>query len=53
MSIRILASPMDGFWQAFSREPAPGPPYGDRFSVELAPDQFLTLPIRPLPWSMR
>ena len=49
MSIRILASPMDGFWQAFSREPAPGPPYGDRFSVELAPDQFLTLPIRPLP----
>jgi hypothetical protein len=49
MSIRILVSPMDGFWQAFSREPAPGPPYGDRFSVELAPDQFLTLPIRPLP----
>jgi adenine/guanine phosphoribosyltransferase-like PRPP-binding protein len=40
---------MDGFWQSFSPAPAPGPPYGDRFSVELAPRQFLTLPIRPLP----
>jgi adenine/guanine phosphoribosyltransferase-like PRPP-binding protein len=40
---------MDGFWQAFSPTPAPGPPYGDRFSIELGPGQFLTLPIRPLP----
>jgi adenine/guanine phosphoribosyltransferase-like PRPP-binding protein len=40
---------MEGFWQAFSPEPAPGPPYADRISVALAPGQFLTLPIRPLP----
>jgi adenine/guanine phosphoribosyltransferase-like PRPP-binding protein len=40
---------MDGFWQSFNPAPAPGPPYGDRFSVELGPTQFLTLPIRPLP----
>jgi adenine/guanine phosphoribosyltransferase-like PRPP-binding protein len=40
---------MEGFWQEFCHVPAPGPPYGDRFSVELAPGQFLTLPIRPLP----
>ena len=40
---------MEGFWQAFAPEPVPGPPYEDRISVELAPRQFLTLPIRPLP----
>jgi adenine/guanine phosphoribosyltransferase-like PRPP-binding protein len=40
---------MEGFWQAFSSEPLPGPPYRDRTSVELAPGQFLVLPIRPLP----
>jgi adenine/guanine phosphoribosyltransferase-like PRPP-binding protein len=40
---------MEGFWQEFSPAAAPGPPYGDRYSVELAPRQFLTLPIRPLP----
>jgi adenine/guanine phosphoribosyltransferase-like PRPP-binding protein len=40
---------MEGFWQAFVPEPVPGPPYEDRISVELAPRQFLTLPIRPLP----
>ncbi len=40
---------MEGFWQAFTPVAAAGPPYGDHFSVELAPGQFLTLPIRPLP----
>ncbi len=40
---------MEGFWQAFDPVPVPGPPFGERFSVELAPGQFLTLPIRPLP----
>jgi adenine/guanine phosphoribosyltransferase-like PRPP-binding protein len=40
---------MEGFWQALTPDPAPGPPYGDRFSVELAPGQHLILPIRPLP----
>ena len=40
---------MEGFWQAFSPASVPGPPYGDRFSVELGPSQYLTLPIRPLP----
>jgi adenine/guanine phosphoribosyltransferase-like PRPP-binding protein len=40
---------MEGFWQELSPEPVPGPPYGNRFSVELAPRQFLVLPIRPLP----
>jgi adenine/guanine phosphoribosyltransferase-like PRPP-binding protein len=40
---------MEGFWQALTPHPAPGPPYGDRFSVELAPGQHLILPIRPLP----
>jgi adenine/guanine phosphoribosyltransferase-like PRPP-binding protein len=40
---------MEGFWQSFSPAPVPGPPYGDRFGVELALGRFLTLPIRPLP----
>jgi adenine/guanine phosphoribosyltransferase-like PRPP-binding protein len=40
---------MEGYWQAFSADPLPGPPYDDRISIELAPRQFLTLPIRPLP----
>jgi adenine/guanine phosphoribosyltransferase-like PRPP-binding protein len=40
---------VEGFWQAFDPAPAAGPPYGERFSVELAPGQCLALPIRPLP----
>jgi adenine/guanine phosphoribosyltransferase-like PRPP-binding protein len=40
---------MEGYWQTFSAAPLPGPPYDDRISVKLAPRQFLTLPIRPLP----
>jgi adenine/guanine phosphoribosyltransferase-like PRPP-binding protein len=40
---------MDGFWQSFSREHLPGPPYADRYAAEISPGQFLVLPIRPLP----
>lgn len=40
---------MEGFWQEFSDAPVAGPPYSDRYAAEIAPDRFLTLPIRPLP----
>jgi adenine/guanine phosphoribosyltransferase-like PRPP-binding protein len=39
---------MDGFWQDFAREAAPGPPYRDRYSVFFG-GRILDLPIRPLP----
>jgi adenine/guanine phosphoribosyltransferase-like PRPP-binding protein len=40
---------MHRFWQDFSTTPASGPPYADRYSVELALGRYLDLPIRPLP----
>ena len=40
---------MEGFWQAFSPKAVAGPPYDDRFSVDLGAGRFLRLPIRPLP----
>jgi hypothetical protein len=39
---------MEGFWQGFAAEYAPGPPYQDRFSVAVGGEIF-DLPIRPLP----
>jgi adenine/guanine phosphoribosyltransferase-like PRPP-binding protein len=40
----------EGFWQAFSHVPeVAGPPFVDRYSVEVARDRFLSLPLRTLP----
>ena len=40
---------MHTFWQDFADAETPGPPYGDRMSIEIGRDRFLVLPIRPLP----
>jgi adenine/guanine phosphoribosyltransferase-like PRPP-binding protein len=40
---------MHAFWQDFSPTPITGPPYIDRYSVEIDPGRHLVLPIRPLP----
>ncbi|GAB0116169.1 phosphoribosyltransferase [Acidisoma sp. 7E03] len=39
---------MEGFWQDFAAARAPGPPYGDRYTVAIG-TRLLDLPIRPLP----
>lgn len=39
---------MDGFWQNFTTERAPGPPYRDRYTVTVG-DRLLDLPLRPRP----
>jgi len=40
---------MHSVWQDFAATPVSGPPYVDRYSVEIAHRGFLVLPIRPLP----
>ncbi|WP_419758074.1 phosphoribosyltransferase [Acidisoma sp.] len=40
---------MDGFWQGFANGAVEGPPFIDRYAVELAPGRWLVLPIRVLP----
>jgi adenine/guanine phosphoribosyltransferase-like PRPP-binding protein len=40
---------MDGFWQDFADAMIPGPPFADRYTVELSLARCLVLPIRPLP----